>query len=400
MDQQPVGHRLARRLHHLDGVHAGEPSAEAGDDGIAAVLFDRAAGQQRPQPYGVGDRGGQLGAVPAGHGRGDRRGLGILVHDALLSRRPASAPRWPARCAGQLGGVGRRPVDQARLTAAQERHADQVQARAGRHAAVVDDPAPAVEHRDVEPGQVGPVAGRPDDRADRPGPEVQGQRRGAHERRREPLTGCPGPGVDRVQQPPQLQVGQRAHVGQGAGELGDPAGDPGQPASQPHPGRGQRVQVHGPARRADQLHRRHVSRPYQITGLVVALVQHPCGVQPPQDVPAAVGARHPDVLADGERDRAPRAGQLVGKLDPAGRGADHQHPAPGQPARVPVTRWSDRGDSGRHQPRQRRHRRQRRRPAGQHHRRRAPGPLAGPHHVSASGCPHRGHRHPGQDRRS
>ncbi len=52
---------------------------------------------------------------------------------------------------GQLGGVVRCPIYQARLAAAQERHADQVQAWAGRHTAVVDDPAPAVEHRDVEP---------------------------------------------------------------------------------------------------------------------------------------------------------------------------------------------------------------------------------------------------------
>jgi hypothetical protein len=36
---------------------------------------------------------------------------------------------------GQFGGVVGGPVDQACLAAAQERHADQVQARAGRHAA-------------------------------------------------------------------------------------------------------------------------------------------------------------------------------------------------------------------------------------------------------------------------
>jgi hypothetical protein len=93
VDEKPVGHRLACRLDQVDGVHVGEPSAEAGDDSIAAVLFDRAAGQHRPQPDGVGDRSGQPGAVPAGHGRGDRRGQGMLVHEALLSRRLASASR-------------------------------------------------------------------------------------------------------------------------------------------------------------------------------------------------------------------------------------------------------------------------------------------------------------------
>src|SRR6185503_4429681 len=98
VDQQPAGELLAAGLHQVDGVHVGEPSAEAGDDGIAAVLFDRAAGQQRPQPHGVGDRGGELDAVPPGHGRGDRRGQGMGLHDAVLSRRPARASRWPARC--------------------------------------------------------------------------------------------------------------------------------------------------------------------------------------------------------------------------------------------------------------------------------------------------------------
>jgi hypothetical protein len=44
VDQEPVGHRLACRLHQVDGVHVGEPPAKAGDDGIAAVLFDRAPG--------------------------------------------------------------------------------------------------------------------------------------------------------------------------------------------------------------------------------------------------------------------------------------------------------------------------------------------------------------------
>jgi len=58
VDQEPVGDRLTSRLHQVDGVHVGEPPAEAGDDGVAAVFFDRAAGQKRPQPDGVGDRGG------------------------------------------------------------------------------------------------------------------------------------------------------------------------------------------------------------------------------------------------------------------------------------------------------------------------------------------------------
>ena len=79
MHEQPVGHRLARRVHQLDGVEVGEPPREAGDDGVAAVGLDRTAGQQRPQPDGVGQRGGQPPAVAAGDRRGDRGGDRIGV---------------------------------------------------------------------------------------------------------------------------------------------------------------------------------------------------------------------------------------------------------------------------------------------------------------------------------
>ena len=78
VDQQPVGDRFARRLHQLDGVEVGEPPGEAGDDGVTAVGLDRAAGQQRPQPDGVGQRGGQPPAVAAGDGGGDRGGDGMV----------------------------------------------------------------------------------------------------------------------------------------------------------------------------------------------------------------------------------------------------------------------------------------------------------------------------------
>src|SRR6476659_71405 len=95
---------------------------------------------------------------------------------------------------GQLGGIVRRPVYQARLAAAEERHADQVQARAGRHAAVVDDPAPAVEHRDVEPGQAGPVSRRPYDRADLTGTPGPAPRRRPPRPRPRPPPRPPPPG--------------------------------------------------------------------------------------------------------------------------------------------------------------------------------------------------------------
>ena len=202
---------------------------------------------------------------------------------------------------------------------------------------------------------------------------------GGHRRRgrREPLRrvgvdpGRVGPGVEGVEQPAQLEVGQRAHVGQRPGELRHPVADAGEPADQPHPERGQRVEVEGrPLRRADQLHRRQVAGPEQVRNLVVALVEQARRVHPPQDVPAPVGPRHPHVLADGERDRPPGAVQLLGDLDPARRGADDQHAAVGQPVGVAVVRGGHRGDPGGHplgQPGG--HVGDRGRPRGDHHRR-------------------------------
>ncbi len=60
---------------------------------------------------------------------------------------------------------------------------------------------------------------------------------------------------------------------------------------------------------------------------VVPLVEDAGGVGPPEDVAAAVGPRHPDVLADGERDVAAAAVDLLGQLDAGGRRPDDQHAA-------------------------------------------------------------------------
>ena len=94
---------------------------------------------------------------------------------------------------GQLGGVRGGAVDEAGLAAAQERHADQVQTRRGRDTAVVDDPALAVEHRDVQPGQLRPVAGGPDDRRDPARPAG----RAPAERAREPRSARTAAAADR-----------------------------------------------------------------------------------------------------------------------------------------------------------------------------------------------------------
>ena len=57
---------------------------------------------------------------------------------------------------------------------------------------------------------------------------------------------------------------------------------------------------------------------------VVPLVEDACRAGPPEDVAAAVGPRHPDVLADGQRDAATAAPDLLGQLDPGGRCPDDQ----------------------------------------------------------------------------
>jgi len=88
----------------------------------------------------------------------------------------------------------------------------------------------------------GPVSGRPYDRADLPGPEVQAQRRGGHDRRREPLTSPPAQASIVSSKPPQLRSASAHTFGRsrrtGRPRPGSPADGPGQP----HPGRAQRVQ--------------------------------------------------------------------------------------------------------------------------------------------------------------
>ena len=79
--------------------------------------------------------------------------------------------------------------------------------------------------------------------------------------------------------------------------------------------------------RADQLERGHVAGPDDVVHLVVALVEHAGGVEPPHDVHAPVHPGHPDVAADRQGDGPPGPVDLVGQLDTGRRRADHQHPA-------------------------------------------------------------------------
>ena len=111
----------------------------------------------------------------------------------------------------------------------------------------------------------------------------------------------------------------------------------------------------------------------QIVDLVVAFVEHPGGVEPPEDVPPGVGARHAYVLADGERHRTAAAVDLLGELHAGGRTADHEDAAGGQLRRRAVGQRGDLVDRGRQ-------------PCGERRHRGDVGHARGEHHAGAAPC--------------
>src|SRR5262249_14722511 len=138
---------------------------------------------------------------------------------------------------GEFVRVLARTVDETRLTAAQERRADQIHTGRLDHAAVVADQAFAVEDRDLQPGGGGPEARRPDDRPDLAAGQIQTQRgrlrnRSRFEavRRRRAVVQTVGarPLVDRVEQPTELEIGQLALVPQRSRELRVAVTNPGE----------------------------------------------------------------------------------------------------------------------------------------------------------------------------
>jgi hypothetical protein len=136
---------------------------------------------------------------------------------------------------GQGFGITARAVDVGGGAGAEYRQAEHIQpGSTGNHAAVVADAAGAVTHGDVEPGVVGPEAGRPQHRGDLPAGEVQfhwGTGVDAREceavRWRQVIVeACRGgPLVGPVKEPVHLQVGQGTRVGESPGELGHPVDD-------------------------------------------------------------------------------------------------------------------------------------------------------------------------------
>ena len=213
----------------------------------------------------------------------------------------------------------------------------------------------------------------------------------------EPVLGRPL--VDRVEQPAELEIGQRAHVAQRPRELRPPVADPGESADETDPDRRQRVEIERrPRRCADDLQRREPPHPDDVVDLVVALVHHAGVVHPALDVAAPVDARGAHVSADGHRHRAARSVDLVGELDARRRRADHQHATVGELVRVPVRLRRHHVDAGRNVGGEAREMGDVARPGRQHDRRRAPAALVGGDDVAVRRRPQLGDRRAGLHR--
>src|SRR5579859_2542190 len=181
---------------------------------------------------------------------------------------------------GQGFGVRARAVDVGGGAGAEYRQAEDVEpGGAGDHATVVADAAGAVTHGDVQPGVVGPEAGRPQGGRDLPARQVQFQRRPGIDarwleavRRRqlivEPRRG--GPLVCPVQEPVHLQVGEGAGVGERPGELGDAVSDAAEAAGDADSSRGERVKVGDCRRVSGELRGGQMAGPRKVINLVVA----------------------------------------------------------------------------------------------------------------------------------
>ena len=247
---------------------------------------------------------------------------------------------------GHLARVVLDAADERGPAPPQHGQPQRVEPRAVDHAALVPQVALRVDHGHVQPAVIGPEARRPHDRADLAAAQVELQpRRRRHPRRLEPfrrpeLGVAPAgqrPLVEGVEQAPQLEVGEREHVAQAAGEQRAAVPDHRPPAHQLDAQRGERVEVERrPLGRPDQLGRGQPPGPGEVVHLVVPLVPHARGVHPPQHVTPAVDARQPHVLPDRQGHRPAGALQLGGQLHAGRRRPDHEHAAVGELVRVAV----------------------------------------------------------------
>src|ERR1700735_730713 len=77
----------------------------------------------------------------------------------------------------EVAGVVASAIDQCGFSATHERNAHEIYPLKRNHPAVMTDHSLAIENRKLEPGIVGAIAGRPNDRSDLPVGEIQSKRR-------------------------------------------------------------------------------------------------------------------------------------------------------------------------------------------------------------------------------
>ena len=221
-----------------------------------------------------------------------------------------------------------------------------------------------IEHRQPQPRIGAPVTGRPHHGADTSGTKVEvldgsGRGDGGDAICREHLVAKPvglDVLVDAPQKPSHALVSGGDCRGQVRGEPHPVAVDREHPACQIDPVGLQGGQVEPPVvGPADQLGGWLVSREQAVGHLVDRGVEDAEAVEPPVDVHAAVGARHAGVAADGDRHVSPGRPELAGELDAGRRGADDQHAAVRQRARVAVFARHDLVNVRRQGVRRRRH---------------------------------------------
>ena len=258
---------------------------------------------------------------------------------------------------GEVGGVVLGAVDEARLAAAEERRPEVVHAGGVDDAAVVAQAPGAVEHRQLEPGEVGPEARCPHDacssRRDRGRGSAGHRRPGASASKRSGASDL----VAELARPRSTRRSRRA-AGRASGRRGR-SGCRGRRRTAPRRlgWRRRRPRSCTPAsvsRLRSSVRRSAVPtscgdatpRARRISShLVVALVEPADGLHPVLDVAAPVGPRHPHVLAHRDRHRSARRVDLLGQLDAGGRRAHDQHPALRQLVRMPVLQRVHRHDA-------------------------------------------------------
>ena len=186
---------------------------------------------------------------------------------------------------------------------------------------VVTQSSLVIEHRHVQPGIIRTKARRPDHRLDAGGVQIELSRPpGRNVRRRmsdwraEAVAHalCVDPGVDALDQPVHLQVGERATVGQRARKFHPSAVDSDQLADELDPRGARHVEVDRCALgRSDELQGWEATCAVEIVDLVVADVHHASDVHPPLDVTASIDPRQTYVLADAEDHCAARSAYLA-----------------------------------------------------------------------------------------